>query len=224
MNVPDLSTADVLAAAKQVGAQAKTPMSHWSTIAALLRRIDIEQLYVKADPPCSDLLTFAHEVMGLATHDFMEALKLADVMAAEPALPSETWRKLSKSRALIVAKAKALGGDVAQWIAKAVHAPTTEALRAEYLKAAGGEPWMTYRIRMPGALAELTRNAFIVAAAEIDPATDSATVETPAVAFRCWERILVSYLAQEAATQELPAEVSGEDIAQLTAQTALEAI
>jgi hypothetical protein len=197
MNVQALSPAQVLLAAQQVGQQAKTPMAHWSTTAALLRRIDLEQLYTMSDPPRPDLLTFAHEVMGLGTHDFMEALRLADVIAAEPSLPPETWLKLSKSRALIVAKAKALGGDVAQWIAKALQAPTTEALRVEYQHAAGEEPWLTYKIRLPGSLAELTRDLFIVAAAEIDPSIPSEAVESPKVAFRCWERILQVYATHE---------------------------
>lgn len=194
MNVQLLSPAELRSAAQQ--ALRRTDVDrHWAVVASVLHRITEERLFTEYGFETGE--AWAENELGLERWEYLRLLQLGRlvVSAGETVAPAR-WRELTQSKAALLVRVKALGAELDGWVAKAAEAKTTETLRQQVVKALGAEVWLTWKIRVPASLMPLIDAALVQALPDAlgDPTAPPARAHDPDVAFRCLERILVSYV------------------------------
>ena len=180
--------ASLLQLAKDLFSDVGKPDRHWSIKATVLGRITDEQRH----PGYPDAESWAKVELDLASGEYRLSLKLWRLIlkARDGGVPVETWRSLSKGKALLVAEALDLGGEPKTWVEKA-QAAKGEAFQHELDRYLERQEWTTLKVRMPVGVRDLVREACQRALPYVveNPKTDVERWNDPAILFRCLELV-----------------------------------
>ena len=139
-----------------------TERPHWSTLAVLIGRIELERLH---QPDFETVRAFCLHEFELAPRDTDELLALWRMMRdGFPSLAYEAWQELSKARALEVLRAVKLGGDVRAFYARALAARSAREFSEDLVRLLGAaEPWRRLDFAVPESLSQLIEAAHLLA-------------------------------------------------------------
>jgi len=212
MNLITAPAADLLHYAVNTSASKHHDVMHWSDLAIILGRVEDEQLYLTWSTPMASARAWASEEMGVPPGDFIGLLDLWHTMQlAYPKIQMEEWKGLSKSKARLLRKVLAAGGEPVLWLEKA-KALKAGALQLEVEKKLGTEIWVTMKFPVPEELAQLVEAALVMAlpaALPDEPDPNPARTKDRNVRFQCLEVIVTEYVQNNAlvsATAQLATE------------------
>lgn len=197
IDVESLSADELVATAKTLF---RGEDKHWSVLAGVLGRIEDSRAWAtytdQTGQPYSSIRAFAEEELGLARSDVFVYRGLWTMMKrVSNQVPYREWRTISRSKAGVIRKALALGGDPKSWLEKA-QAFSARALADEFTRLAGKEPWATFTVRVPVSMGPLIDQALKAALPEVleEPTPDEDRIHDPSVRFRLLERILAEFV------------------------------
>lgn len=190
MTSPLSAAPDVLLQmAKDLFSDAGKPDRHWSIKATVLGRITDESRH----PGYADAESWAKAELDLASGEYRLAMKLWRLIlkTRDAGVTVETWRSLSKGKALLVAEALDAGGHPNVWVNKALAAGRGDTFQHELDRYLDRQVWTTLKVRMPVEVRDLVHEACQRALPYVltDPKTDVGQWQEPANLFRCLELV-----------------------------------
>ena len=179
----------LLQMAKDLFSDVGKPDRHWSVKATVLGRITDEGRH----PGYPDAESWAKAELDLASGEYRLSMKLWRLIlkARDAGVSVETWRSLSKGKALLVAEALDAGGEPRVWVDKAVAAGRGDAFQHELDRYLEHQVWTTLKVRMPMEVRDLVQEACQRALPYVleDPKADLGRWQEPATVFRCLELV-----------------------------------
>ena len=172
------------------------PRHHWSDAALILGQIVNEMAYQALGYDSLEALaTNEYDLARGETRLYLKLWRLI-LKARDAGVPVETWRTLSKGKALLVAEALDAGGEPRVWVDKAVAAGRGDAFQHELDRYLEHQVWTTLKVRMPMEVRDLVQEACQRALPYVleDPKADLGRWQESDTVFRCLELLAGKFL------------------------------
>lgn len=173
---------------------------HWSIEAIVAGRVQDEGLFRSVEFGAHPTArAWAFDKLDWPTEKFrVRVAKLWPLMKRHRAQLGgfEAWAAIPLTRATLLTKVMAAGGDIKEWLFYA-NQGSSESFRRLVANKLGREAWMTFRCRIPVALDETITTALALALPKVlDTAhPDPERVLDKDTKFRCLERLVAHYLS-----------------------------
>lgn len=181
--------ATLLQLAKDLFSDAGKPDRHWSVKSTVLGRITDEHRY----HGCPDAESWAKAELDLASGEYRLAMKLWRLIlkARDAGVAVETWRFLSKRKALLIAEVVDAGGEPRTWVNMALAIGYRDVFEQRVASHLERQVWTTLKVRMPVEVRDLVQEACRRALPYVleDPKADLGRWQDPANLFRCLELV-----------------------------------